>query len=190
HARGLQVQGADHFDHDLKVLVERPIPAVRARRATVRHDRLERLGLRAERAGRIEQVGHHTLEPAAHPCLRCRDSMSLACHCQLPGSAPGSSTIVCTLDAPMICRMFCSGSATQGCSCPSAATSRSTDENTGRARPPSDTWRTSKITSPSWPGRTSGRAGANTISGRPPPAAAPFSDSTAPPPLVCPAAYG
>src|ERR1700730_6777019 len=109
HPGGLQVQCADHLDHDLQVLVERAVSAVWAWRAVGRHDRLERRGLGLERARRVEQVGHHDLEPVAattapdeHYCLRSRASMSLACQRHVPGSASGSSTTLSTPALPMM----------------------------------------------------------------------------------------
>src|SRR5262245_20808977 len=65
HSGGLEVQGADHLDHDLKALVERAVSAVRARWAVRWHDRLVRRGLGPERGRGIHQVGHHDLESVA-----------------------------------------------------------------------------------------------------------------------------
>src|SRR5260370_12619134 len=106
----LQVQRADHLDYGLKTLVERPVTAVRAGRAAGRHDRLERRRLGGERARRVEQVGHHDLEPIAatatayerHCCLRASSSRSLTCQRHVPGSASGSSTTLSTPTPPMI----------------------------------------------------------------------------------------
>src|SRR5215469_5237220 len=53
HSGGLEVQGADQLDDDLKALVERAVSAVRAGGAVRRHDRLVSPGLGHERGRRI-----------------------------------------------------------------------------------------------------------------------------------------